>query len=207
MSLPTMDCFRSTIHALGEDGQEFNHAELYTVFGVERDEVDARRTLRGRCVNLVGQGELRRVGPGRYVVVPNAAPRRKGELFDRMWRGVISAGNGWTLADLSVVSGVSATHARRYISWLLEEGYVARRGLDGNAFVYRTTVKAKERRVTAYPPVRPSGGYAKERSAMANMGRLFACANLYQPAVRAKIVESCRIILSCFETEEVNDAG
>lgn len=203
----SMECFRAAIHALGEDGQEFGHDEVYTMLGLGPDDVDARRNIRHRCQNLTQQGELTRIRVGHYRVVPDALPRKKRDGYDRIWRTIATAQPGWTVRDIVVVSECGDNHVRHYLKWLLNEGYVTRHGWNqlGRTQCYRTTAKARERRSPAYPTPPARGAYPEERASLARLAKLFACADLQQRSVQNKIVLHCKTILARFERQEESD--
>lgn len=197
-----MDHVRGVVRGLSRAGkEEVTNALVAEALGLQTEPEKAR--MRRRLNEMVRRNELIRLAPGRYQYDPKACPdRRTGESYQRIWRAVRSAKPGFSAQDLSQVSRVGYTQVRRYLSWLQEEGFVARFGANGNTLLYRGTALARDQRETPFPPRPIKDPFETERSAACRLVRLFMDRDPYQ--AKGKIIKECRAILDRFEksTEE-----
>jgi hypothetical protein len=196
-----MTQLREVIQRLTENGKKnITNAMLYETLGLEDEAAKAR--MRRRITDMVQRSELERIEQGVFKYNPKAQPQRNSEMYERIWRLVRAKEPGWSYQDMAARTRASYTMVNRYCNWLLEEGYIARHGRDGNTRLYRQTAKAKENRQTPYPPVAPTDPFEKERSASCRLVRLMMERDPYQAGVRKKIEKECRTILARFEIKE-----
>lgn len=196
-----MTQLRELIQGLAEGGKkQITNAMLYEALGLE--EPDEKARLRRRVTDMVQRKELIRIKQGVFKYNPKAQPQRHGEMYIRIWRLVRSKQPGWSIQDLATITRASYTMVLKYCRFLLEEGYIAKFGKEGNTQKYRATGKAKDQRDTPYPPVAVKDPYEKERGASCRLVRQMMERDLSQPGVRKKIIKECRTILARFESEE-----
>lgn len=203
-----MAMLRRTVQNYTQNGKrELDNKGLAQVLGLTSEAEKAR--MRSRLGDMVARKELIRKGAGRYEYNPKANPDGQvHESYHKLYRAVRSSKPGFSASDISQVSRVSYTQARRYINYLESEGFLKRYGRNGNTLLYRATQKARNQRETPHPPVAIKDPFESEKSAALRLVRQFMEEDLYQPAKRRKIIENCRLILSRFEkSEEDSDAA
>jgi hypothetical protein len=200
MNSSAMDHQRTVCRALGKGGREVTNAMLYQALAAETQQ--ARDLVRKRANDMVKRGELIRIAPGRYRYDRAAAPAREAEQVSRMWRTLRSSKPGFSIADLSRISGVEYSYACKYLTFLRGDGLVRPAGRDGNTNLYRLTAAARERQTAPLPPRPLRDPFETEREAAAELARLFICRDLYQPAAARDVVTQCRVILARFATAE-----
>ena len=162
--------------------------------------------VQGIMGDMMQRGELERTGTAQYRYHPEAREesRRESEFYSRIWRAIRSAKPGFTLQDIALVTRVSYSHVRKYSNFLEEAGFLARFGVDGQRRKWRATQLAQDTPAAPYPPKRIKDPFEREKNCALAVVQAFLLRDPYQPAVKAKIVESCRAILDRFEKEEAN---
>ncbi|WP_156360633.1 hypothetical protein [Dethiosulfatarculus sandiegensis] len=173
--------------------------QLFEALGLETEPEKAR--LRRRIDTLVRRKELIRISPGVYRYNADAAPKRNGEGYKRVWRAIRSSKPGWGYVDLARITRMSYTMVRRYCNWLDDEGYIAAVGRNGNTRLYRATQKAKSTQRTPYPPI-TKDPFEAERGAACRIVRLMMESNPSQKGCAKKIVNDCQLLLRRFGGEK-----
>ncbi len=100
--------------------KEFNSGELSDAVKVKS--YKERRAVQFCIRNLVQQGELKRIAPGRYKYVGRMRPQT---LKERLWdisRRMIR----FNLDDLQQITEASRDAVKHFCSWLVREGYIER---------------------------------------------------------------------------------
>ena len=194
-----MDRVRRTIQGLCQSSNDLiSNARLYEVFGLATEPEKAR--LRSRLGDLIRRCELIRVQDGIYSYNPGAAPQQDGEVFQRIWRVVRSRAPGFTYRDVGLISGASDRTVRRYLKFLIDEGFIVRHGKSGNTRHFRTTQKGKIQRETPFMPRPLPDPFKAERDAACRIVRALMEMDPYQPQTARKIATDSRIISDRFQT-------
>ena len=81
----------------------------------------------------------------------------------RMWRIVRTERPGWEIASVAATAGTHRATVLRYCQWLESQGFIARCGKRGCAFLFRVTQKGVERRDAPCPPTRAHADTIKKR--------------------------------------------
>lgn len=184
--------------------RQVTNAMLFEALGADDEAAKAR--VRRQVTHMVRRKELVRVRDGVFTYNPAAAPRRESTSYERVWRAVRAGKPGFSVADLVQITRFSERQVRDYVRWLLEEGFLAEHGANGNLKLYRATQKARDTRSTPLPPVGVKDPYEKERNAACKLVRLLMERDCGKPAVARRIVEQCRAILARFESAEEAEA-
>jgi hypothetical protein len=194
------DAVRKAVIGLSENGGLISPAMIRGALGLTSDDQRIRWVVR----DMVKRGELTRVETGQYRYNPDGKEdaRRKADFYPRIWRAIRSAKPGFTLQDIALVTRVSYSHVRKYSNFLIETGFLAKHGKQGNTRKYRATNLARETRETPYPPRRIADPFEREKNAGLAMVRLFLLGDPYQTATREKILSHCRTIQARFEKSE-----
>ena len=159
--------------------------------------------VRSRVTNLHRRGELERVEDGVFRYLPSKQPRGNAESCQRVWRAVRASKPGFGVTDIVLATRYSERVVRKYLRWLLREGYLAKHGRKGNQILYRATLKARDTVSTPYPPNPNQDPFKRERDAACALVRLFMERDPYQPHARRSIVENCLAILDRFDPNKV----
>ncbi len=193
---------RELIQGLVAQGKnEVSTQLLYAAAGIE-DDTKAKDLLRRYVVELTKRGELQRVRSGVYTYHPERAPKRQGEMYQRIWRAVRSQKSpGWTFTDLAQVTRSSYSMVRKYCGWLAEEGYIVRFGKKGVTSTWRTGQKAREHRETPYPPTETTDPWQKEKAAALAIVRVFLEMDPGGKRASEVIVRNARALLERFGEE------
>ncbi|MBU1002761.1 MAG: hypothetical protein KKE73_09580 [Proteobacteria bacterium] len=202
MKTDAMTALRDAASNLGRGGKELTNALLYAALGVPTQDTAERDRIRKRCTMLVRSGELVRIAPGRYTYNFKATPAQTHIIAAQMWRAIRSAGPGFTVQEITRLSGANYNYATKYIRHLEGEGYILRHGRDGNVLKYRMSSKGRQARNAPLPSKPITDPFEDERRAVHELVGLFLLRDPYQPAVRERIVTASRTILERFEKEE-----
>ncbi|XPV77658.1 MAG: hypothetical protein ACNI27_07005 [Desulfovibrio sp.] len=192
---------RTLVRALSKEGKiSFTNAHVYEaqqLSGIK--EKDRCR----RCLNdLVARKEIKRVDTGRYEYLPENRPHRTGESFSKMWRAIRNYKGAWSYYELAAVSHVHVTAVNKYSRWLARKGYVRASGRKGRCTAWIVTTSGRAMARTPYPPMPMKDAYARERTAMTNLCRIFFEKDLTSEEFREEIVKSCLVLLKRFKPEE-----
>jgi hypothetical protein len=169
--------------------------QLFEALGLTTEPEKAR--LRRRIDTMVRRKELIRISPGVYRYNADAAPKRNGEGYKRVWRAIRSGRPGWSYQDLARVTRMSYTMVRKYCLWLEKEDYIGTHGRNGNTRIWRATQKAKTTQRTPYPPI-TKDPFEAERGAACRIVRLMMESNPSQKGCAKKIVNDCNLLLRRF---------
>lgn len=203
MSGEKMADLRETARNLGKNGVVFSNQMLYQAAGATDE--PAKDRVRRRAATLLTTGEFIKAGRGQYRYNPKAAPVRNAEIITRMWRAVKSAKPGFSVQDLARISGAGYSHALGYVRCLEQAEYLRPCGRNGNTILYRATEKTRNQVHTFQPPRPLRDPFEKEKEQVHELVSLFMLRDLYQPAVRKKVVASCQTILNRFDRQEDSD--
>lgn len=198
MRTDAMNALRDAARNLGRDGAVFSNAMLYQALGAGPEDTPERDRIRKRCSMLIRSGELTRVGRGQYCYNRDAAPARSGELITRMWRAMTSASTGFAVQDIARISGACLSHASKYITFLVDEGYLRRHGKRGQSRLYRGTATMRETVRAPMPPRTLRDPFEDERRRMHELLGIFLLQDMNKPAVQKRIVDHCRAIEARF---------
>jgi hypothetical protein len=190
---------RELIQGLVAQGKkEISTQLLYAAAGIE-DDVKAKDLMRRYVTELHKRGELQRIRPGVYTYDEKRAPKRQGEMYQRIWRAIRSQKSpGWTFTDLAQVTRSSYSMVRKYCVWLDSEGYIVRFGKKGVTSTWRTGKKAREQRETPYPPTETTDPWAKEKAAALAIVRVFLEQDPGRKRARATIVQNAQALVERF---------
>lgn len=200
----TMEMVRDAMRSFCADGATVTNAQLYDLLGFTREEEKNRLRTRADC--MVRQGELVRVGPGKYQY--NFKFRlRTDKSYSKIWRYIRSQKPGWTFSDACQMTRVSYRHLSRYCAWLEDEGFIMRFGKKGTAITYGATQKAKMTPETPYPPLRETDPFEKEKAAAAKIARLMLCNDPYAVKTARELVAACDVLLARFGKNQQQTGG
>lgn len=196
MKTHDMDRLRDVVLGLSEGGKRtISNILLYQTLGLETEQ--AKKRLLRQIQDMVGRGEMRRLGPGELRYMPQAPSNRYGKLYERIWRALRVKQPGFSTADIALVTGAGENHVYKYLRWLEGQGYLRRQGKSGNTVLYRATATARATRETPYPPLGVDDPYEVERNSACHLVRLLMERD--PEAMRGKIREHCRTILDRFD--------
>lgn len=200
----TIEMVRDAMRSFCADGATVTNAQLYDLLGLTREEEKNR--LRTRADNMVRQGELVRVGPGKYEY--NFKFRlRADKSYGKIWRFIRSAKPGWTIPEGCQMTRVSYTHFSRTCAWLEEEGFIMRYGKKGPSITYKATQKAMMTPETPYPPLQETDPFEKEKAAAAKIARLMLCNDPYAVKTARELVTACGVLLARFNKNQQQNGG
>lgn len=203
MKTVEMDHLRSVVQGLAVGGSKpVNNALVYQALALETEEEKAR--VRRRLNEMVQRKELTRTSPGQYTFNPQAAGRREGEGYTRMWRAVRASRASFLYGEIAAVAHVDASSVSKYCKFLRSEGFIRLAGKKGRSTLLSITAKGREQRETPFPPLPIKVPYEAERRAVSRLARLF----FESPdlgSVSEKICTECRTILARFDTQ--NEKG
>lgn len=192
----TMDMVREAMRSHCKAGVTITNGELYRLLGLKNEKEKDR--LRTRLNGMVNQGEVSRVGPGKYEY--NFKFRlRKNTTFPVIYRFIRMQKEAWSIPDVCRITRISYTQVARYCGWCEDEGYIVRYGKDGTTVLYRTTEKAELTPETPFPDMTDRNPFERENAAAAELARLMLCHNPYQPTTARKIVAACEILRARFD--------
>ncbi|NDY55583.1 hypothetical protein G3N56_02335 [Desulfovibrio sulfodismutans] len=201
---PEADRVRLVIQGLSVGGkQPVPYPLIYEALACADEPAKAR--VRRLINEMVKRRELIRVEDGVIRFNPDTDEKRQGEFYHRIWRAIRSAKPGFSYHDLASVACVSYDHVRKYSQWLADAGYLERHGMRSQAYLFRATEAAKNRVDTPWPPRKIRDPFEAEKRSSLEIVRLFLTHDLYQPAIKKKIVANCRVILARFEKEDDAD--
>jgi len=93
-----------------------------TLVEIRRDLELTEKQLETSLGTLMKQGHVRRVGRGAYELVPGGAPR-EAVLEQRIWTAM-SINPTWSVKDIALQSGTTASYIYKRMRFYREEGYV-----------------------------------------------------------------------------------
>lgn len=102
---------------------------------------------------LVKQGELERVAPGRYGPPAKPPDGRPTPILERMWFTMRALGR-FTRPEIVEITGASPDYARQYIRGLRWQGFITAKGTSGEGHVRCAVYQVIRRQVKAPPMVR-----------------------------------------------------
>lgn len=191
---------RTLANALSNGGKKpVTTQMLCAALGV--DDIPGKARVRRSITSMVKRGEMERIKDGEFRYVPQkaAAIGAYGESYKRMWRIIRTEKAGWTVQEIAGTTRLHCATVGDYCTWLEQAGFIVRCGKQGNTRIFRATQQAREHRETPYPPSSPKDSYAKERSAVCRLVKMFMDPN---PGLRrAGIIAECRTVLARFDRD------
>lgn len=194
----TMEMVRDAMRSFCAEGCTVTNAQLYGLLGLTCEPEKDR--LRTRVNGMVKQGEVMKLGPGKYKYNFTFI-LRENKSYAKMWRYVRARKPGWTYSEMSQLINIHYTQVSRYCAWLENEGYIMRRGKNGQAFTYAPTEKARLSPETPYPPLRDVDPFEKEKAAAAKIARLMLCNDPYAKKTAREIVAACNVLFARFQPD------
>lgn len=200
----TIEMVRDAMRSFCIDGASVTNAQLYDLLGLTCEPEKDR--LRTRINGMVKQGEVEKVGPGKYEY--NFSFRlRENKNYGKIWRFIRSQKPGWTYSEMSQLIRIHYTQVCRYCRWLEEEGFIDRHSRNGQSITYRGTDRAMITPETPYPPLRETDPFEKEKAAAARIARLMLCNDPYAINTAREIVAACGVLLARFEKNQQQNGG
>ena len=200
----TMEMVRDAMRSFCADGASVTNAQLYDLLDLACEAEKNR--LRTRINGMIRQGEVVKIGPGKYEY--NFKFRlRADKSYGKIWRYVRSQKPGWTFSEACQMTRVSYTHLSRYSAWLEDEGYIERHGKSGKALTYRATQKAMMAPETPYPPLQEADPFEREKAAAAKIARLMLCNDPYAPKTAREVSAACGVLLARFGNTQQSNGG
>lgn len=195
-----MDQLRTTLKSLGD--VVVTAPLLGEVLGLTTE--SERQVIRRRLREMIQRGEVEKVGTGQFRFIEGKERPHKGNGYSRMWRVIRAQTPGWRKANISAITRLDRTSVDRYVTFLEDEGLVARSGRDGNTILWRTTSKARDQRQTPWPKADCTIPYSEEKSAAGTLCMVMLRENPDQPSTRNKIRRCLAILTAKFGTQLEN---
>lgn len=202
----TTEMVRVALRVYAQGGQTVSNAQLYEALGLETDV--ERQRMRTRVTDMIGRGEVERVGTAMYQY--NFSFRLRdasaAQGYSKMWRYVRKEKSGWRIKDCALMVGLNVSYVTRYIDFLYNNGFVEIVGTAAHKTkLWRATQKAASTPETPLPQYTETDPFERERAAGARIVRTLLCGDLYAPKSCQTILDACSVLMARFSTKNENE--